>query len=324
MRRIIQIIFIAFFLGNVNAQSDYKVDTFTVVYDTLTDYNSLVKENIMAQEWFFLFDKEFDLGFDFPFFDKSFDKISFSSYGLGLFVDDLGPFNIYALDNDWDICDEPTSLNRIKYDYRYKFENENDKKVFKLEWRNVCLYRDGNMVKRSFNFQTWLWENGDVDVKIGSMLRGDTSVFIPGFGFNSGYNAGNIGLINTDDTKAIFYSGDYKAPNIQEGHPDDLLTIDNTVNIKTLPHEGFVIRFKKQTSSTSGIKDRKPFPNVVSDMMSIPSDFNYSEYRIYDLSGRELIKGTDRDIDVSLLQNGYYAIKLKDGAGVYTYKFLKQ
>ena len=69
----------------VSAQSDYKVDTFTMVYDTLTDYKSLVKENILAQEWFFMFDKEFDLGFDFPFFDTSFDKISFSSYGLGSF-----------------------------------------------------------------------------------------------------------------------------------------------------------------------------------------------------------------------------------------------
>jgi hypothetical protein len=308
----------------LRSQSEYKVDTFTVVYDTLTDYNSLVKENILAQEWFFLFDKEFDLGFDFPFFEKSFDKISFSSYGLGLFVEDLGPFNIYTLDNDWDICDEPTSLSKIKYDYRYKFETVNNKKVFKLEWRNVCLYRDGNMVKRSFNFQTWLWENGDLDVRIGSMLRGDTSVFIPGFGFNSGYNAGNIGLINTDDTKAIFYSGDYKYPNIQQGHPDDLLTIDNKVNITTLPHEGFVIRFKKQTSSLSETKLLKKFPNVIVDILSIPTDFSFSEYRIFDMSGREIKKGIDREIDLSFLQNGYYVIKLRDGAGIYSYKFVKQ
>jgi len=308
----------------LHAQSDYKVDTFTVVYDTLTVYKSIVKENILAQEWFFLFDKEFELGFDFPFFDKSFDKISFSSYGLGLFVDDFGWYNIYALDNDWDICDEPNTLSNIKYDYRYKHDTENGKKVFKLEWHNVCLYGLNSSKNRSFNFQTWLWQNGDVDLRFGKMLR-DTSIFIPGFGFNthSSYSAGNFGLVNTDDTKAIFYADDYLSPNILEGNPDEILFFGRST-IKTLPHEGFVIRFKKQTSSTSDVNSHKPFPNVVRDILSIPSDFKYSEYRIYDFSGKELLKGSDSEIHLSHLSSGYYVIKLSDGAGIYSYKFLRQ
>ncbi len=310
----------------LRSQSDYKVDTFTVVYDTLTDYNSLVKENILAQKWFFLFEKEFDLGFDFPFYDKSFDKISFSSYGLGLF-DTESPswYHLYTLDNDWDICDEPTSLNNIKYDYRYKFENENGKKVFKLEWHDVCLYGLNSTKNRPFNFQTWLWENGDVDLRFGDMIRGDTSIFIPGYGFNthSSLRAGNFGLVNTNDTKSIFYADDYLSPNILEGNPDEILYFGRST-IKTLPHEGFVIRFKKQTSSTNDARPTLPFPNVVGDILTISTDFPFSEYQIFDMSGREIKKGIDREIDLSFLQNGYYVIKLKDGAGIYSYKFVKQ
>jgi len=296
------------------------------VYDTLTDYNSLVKENILAQEWFFLFEKEFELGFNFPFYDKSFDKISFSSNGLGLFnTENPGWYHLYTLDNDWDICDEPSTLSNIKYDYRYKLDIENEKKVFKLEWHDVCLYGLNNSKNRSFNFQTWLWENGDVDLRFGPMLRGDTSIFIPGYGFNthSSYRAGSFGLVNTNDTKAIFYADDYLSPNILVGNPDEILFFGRST-IKTLPHEGFVIRFKKQTSSLSDPKQSIPFPNFIIDILTIPMDFSFSEYHIFDMSGREIRKGNQREIDLSTIQNGYYVIKLKDGAGIYSYKFVKQ
>jgi hypothetical protein len=130
-------------------------------------------------------------------------------------------------------------------------------------------------------------------------------------------------LVNTNDTKAIFYADDYLSPNILEGNPDEILYFGRST-LKTLPHEGFVIRFKKQISSTNDARPTKSFPNVVVDILTIPTDFPFSEFRIFDMAGREIKKGIDREIDLSFLQNGYYVIKLKDGAGIYSYKFVKQ
>ena len=326
MRRIIQIIFFAFFLSNVHAQSDYKIDTFTIQYDTLTEYKSIAIENLNNGEYWAVFDREMDLGFNFPFFNTNFDKADIESDAVFLFGGIRGWYNLYALDNNWHTCSEPESFQYARNDYRYKTEQVNGIDVFKIEWHDIAICETTwENATKPFNFQVWLWGNGNIDFITGSLNKTDTTIFKEGVGFiyEEGGNPGSIGIVNPENDYALFYSGMYDNPNILEGLPDSILFFGRAT-IKTLPHEGFVIRFKKQTSSTSDIKDRKPFPNVVSDMMSIPSDFNYSEYRIYDLSGRELIKGTDRDIDVSLLQNGYYVIKLKDGPGVYSYKFLKQ
>ena len=326
MRRIIQIIFITFYLSNVHAQSPYKIDTFTIQYDTLTEYKSIAIENLNNGEYWAVFDREIDLGFDFPFFNTNLDKADIDSDAVFKFSDIRGWYNLYALDNNWHTCSEPESFQYARNDYRYKTEKVNGIDVFKIEWHDIAICQSTwENATKPFNFQVWLWGNGNIDFITGLLNMTDTTIFKEGLGFiyEEGGNPGSIGIVNPENDYALFYSGMYDNPNILEGFPDSILYFDRAT-IKTLPHEGFVIRFKKQTSATSEIKDRKPFPNVVSDMMSIPSDFNYSEYRIYDLSGRELIKGTDRDIDVSLLQNGYYVIKLKDGPGVYSYKFLKQ
>ena len=332
MKRIIQIIFITFFLSHVYAQSDYKIDTFTIKYDTLTDYNSLAYESFLEGQLPLYFDHEFDLGFEMPYWDTLIRKINIDNEQIVLLEGSID-FNMMLLAGEWSIY-LPKKLNSdttFYSDYRYKNGMIDGEKYFVLEYRHVShnnFWYDKTQGERGdFNFQSWLWKNGDIEIRFGKMQTKDTTVFKDNFGLITEYdgqgywNAGLIGIDNYNGTKGIYYGGNYDNPKIF----NSALLLSNDIQpITTLPHEGFVIRFKKQTSSTSEIKDRKPFPNVVSDMMSIPSDFNYSEYRIYDLSGRELIKGTDRDIDVSLLQNGYYAIKLKDGAGVYTYKFLKQ
>lgn len=50
------------------AQSPYKIDTFTIHYDTFTDYNSIALENLKSGKFWAVFDREMELGFDFPFF----------------------------------------------------------------------------------------------------------------------------------------------------------------------------------------------------------------------------------------------------------------
>jgi hypothetical protein len=305
------------------AQSAYIIDTFTRQYDTLVKYNSIVIENFKKNKYWKSFDKEFTLDFEFPFFDRTYRKVSFLSEGLG-YVDDGGKyFSMYLLDNHWSTCDVPYSLKYVPYDYRYILEKENGKKVFKLEWHTICLYGEVDDI-RPFNFQVWLWENGNIDFITGKLNKSDTSVYKEGVGFIADmYYPGDIGIVNMDDTYCIFYTGDYKKPLIKEGAPETILHFGRSI-LLTLPHEGFVIRFKRQTTSTKEERILLPIPNIVTDALVIPEDIIYSQYQICDLNGTILMEGTERNICVSHLFNGIYFIRFKDGSGVYTYKFLKQ
>ena len=308
------------------AQSEYKIDTFTVQYDTLTDYKSIALENLNEGEFYAVFNREMELGFNFPFFNTAIDKADIQSDAVFSFSDIRGWFNLYALDNSWHTCSEPETLEYARNDYRYKTEKVNGIDVFKIEWHEVAICKTTwENATKPFNFQVWLWGNGNIDFITGYLNKTDTTIFKEGLGFiyEEGSSWGSIGIVNPENDYALFYSGKYDNPVILEGFPDSILYFNRTT-IKSLPHEGFVIRFKKQTSSTSDVNSHKPFPNVVRDILSIPSDFKYSEYRIYDFSGKELLKGSDSEIHLSHLSSGYYVIKLRDGVGIYSYKFLKQ
>ncbi len=318
-------IFAMFICNNTLAQSPYKIDTFTIQYDTLTDYNSIALENLNNGKYWAVFDREMELGFEFPFFNTNIEKVDVESDAVFSFDDTRGWFNLYALDNNWHTCSEPESFQYAKNDYRYKTEKVNGIDVFKIEWHEIAICETTwENATKPFNFQVWLWGNGNMDFITGSLNKTDTTIYKEGLGFiyEEGGNPGSIGIVNPENDYALFYSGLYDNPIILEGIPDSILYFERGT-IKSLPHEGFVIRFKKQTSSTTDAKPSIPYPNVVVDILTIPTDFPFSEYRILDMSGREIKKGIDREIDLSFLQNGYYVIKLKDGAGIYSYKFVK-
>lgn len=319
-------IYIVFSANFINAQSDYKIDTFTIKYDTLTEYHSLVLENLINQEDWFVFEKELEFGFNFPYFDKSYSKALISSDGVFFFGDILGWYHIYALDNNWHTCWDPDNFDYTPHDYRYKLDMVNGKNVFKIEWHDIAICQTSwETATRPYNFQVWLWENGNIDFITGALNTTDTTIFKEGVGFiyEEGGSPGSIGIVNPKYDYALFYSGYYNSPKILEGNPDSILYYGRGI-LRSLPHEGFVVRFTKQTSATQDIKIIKPIPNIVTHTLNIPEDIIFNRYTIYNANGTLIQSGDERNISTSHFHSGLYFICLTGSGGSHIYKILKQ
>ncbi|MCZ2102444.1 MAG: T9SS type A sorting domain-containing protein [Chitinophagales bacterium] len=324
MQKVVVLLFSGFLLifSNLSiAQSSYSIDTFTIQYDTLTDYNSIIVENYNSEFYVGWFERDYDLGFDFPFFDAEYSTAFFNSDGL-VAIGDGGWYSLYVYDADWRICGEPESLSYSSIDYRYKRDIEGDLRVFKMEWHDVaiCIYDDNDHSER-YNFQLWLWENGDIDMIAGKMPL-DTTIFKEGEGFfyTDSYKICGAAIVKPDDTYGISYGGNYRVPDILEGEPETIL-----VNVfKSLPHEGFVVRFKRQTTSTEDTKPTFTLPSLVRDELLIPYSFEFESYQMHDLNGTILGVGSDHDVSVSHLTPGMYILSFKRHDGVYNHKFVKQ
>ena len=115
------------------------------------------------------------------------------------------------------------------------------------------------------------------------------------------------------------------------------LTLNKTIDISTLPNgvynayllidlDGFTIQtanigtwtnnmnnlfysFEKTSLGIKEFSELKIFPNPTIDYIYLPIE---SQYTIYDLLGKELIKGKGNKIDLSDLTKGVYIAKIKD------------
>jgi hypothetical protein len=319
------IIFFALFLSfGIKSQSPYEIDTFTIKYDTLTNFNSIALENLNSNQFYLQFDREQEFGFDFPFFNEIHSKAEVIDSDGAFYFGVPGLYNIFALDFDWHLCSEPETRAFSKHDYRYVTEKEGDKNVFKLEWHDVAIcHNSWDNAVRPFNFQVWLWENGDIDVIFGKLNKSDTTIYKEGKGFfdQEGYPVGNVGIINSKNDYALFYAGLYDKPIILEGHPDSLF---GDFNIKSLPHKGFVISFKKMTSSIDGPSDDWfDLPTLVSGSFNFPQEFKIEQVSIYDLMGRKVLTSNQHEVDISGLQNGMYIVTWSNGKIMGSHKFYK-
>lgn len=321
------IVFTLLTYGGLKGQSPYQIDTFTIQYDTLTNFKSIALEYLNNNQYWLQFDREQDFGFDFPFFDEIHSKAEIMDSDGLFFFGTPGWFNIYALDFDWHLCSAPETREFSTHDYRYVTEKEGGKNVFKLEWHDVAIcHNSWENAVRPFNYQVWLWENGDIDVIFGEMNKSDTTVYKEGKGFfdQEGYPYGNVGIVNSKNDYALFYTGLYDKPIILEGHPDSILFFDRSV-LKSLPHEGFVIRFKKMTSSVDGPSDDWfDLPTLVSGSFSFPQEFKIEQVSIYDLMGRKVLTSNQHEVDISGIQNGMYIVTWLDGKMMRSHKFYKK
>jgi hypothetical protein len=314
--------------AEVFSQSYYEIDTFTLPYDTLNDYNSIVLENLNSGKFYAVFERDVELGFKFPFFEESYEKAFLKSDGLFYFGNGFGYFHIYALINDWHTCSEPEKNDYSSRDYRYKTDKVGNRSVFIIEWHDIALCKNSwNSVSYPYNFQVWLWDDGNIEIRFGKMNTTDKNIYIEGEGFildDFGPSKGDVGIINPQNDYCLIYSGLYDSPKIIEGHPDSVLVRGET-NLKSLPHEGFVIRFKKMTSSVDGPSDDWfDLPTLVSASFSFPQEFKIEQVSIYDLMGRKVLTSNQHEIDISGIQNGMYIMTWSDGKMMRSHKFYKK
>lgn len=324
---------IVFVSISARAQHEYQVDTFTTSYDTLTDYKSLVYELFIEGEFPGLFGQEFEFGFDMPYWDTVIHKISLDNEQIGL-LEGSKEYNMFLFAADWQIYN-PLQLSAdtsFYSDYRYKTGDVEGKKYFALEYRHVS-HNNWNRQKPQggsgdFNFQSWFWENGDIDIRFGKVRTTDTTLFLDNFGLittdengEGQWKAGIIGIENYTSTKGLYYTRNYDKPRLI--YSPFLLNELEINPITTLPHEGFVIRFKRQSSATQEPKKISFVPNIVTDELVIPEDINFSKYSIYTPNGQLLQEGTENHIATGQFATGYYFIRLVIGNGLHSFKFYK-
>ncbi|BAO76987.1 endonuclease [Winogradskyella sp. PG-2] len=70
----------------------------------------------------------------------------------------------------------------------------------------------------------------------------------------------------------------------------------------------------------------KLYPNPVNSILNIELDNDYVSYSIYNMIGKEILKGnlTNRKLNVNQLNSGVYIIKFSDGENIITERFIKK
>jgi hypothetical protein len=323
--KVIKLFLFLFIVINSKAQT-YNLEYFEAKYDTLVDYTSICNENALNGEIPFFFSQSFDFGFDFPFFDKSFNKVNLEDYSVGIFENSV-QYNFYLFACPWHVYYWANQLdyefgNPVNSDWRYKYDVINNKKVFIVEYRHVGPlvfdtkpkpYEGGDV-----NFQQWFWENGDVEVRFGDVLIDSTlfngAIIDP---FDSGLYALSLGIQNYENTIQIFVEGTIK--NFKT------VTFEEESSLDSLPRPNTGFRFRYLPLSTKELHQNDfRIQNPVTDRLYISTDIKTFSYELIDICGKSIAKGEDeREINVCSLIPGEYILSVKSNGIKYNKKFVK-
>jgi len=283
------------------------------------------------------------MGFEFQFFDETFDEISILEIGLGGSLstptsDDtfpfLTPYGADIIDRGYDFTiDEPSagSLSNISY----LLEGTEGNRILKIEWNNVGFYSeldDDNVSSDFTNFQLWLYE-GTNDIE---MRYGNNSITQPELSYDE-QTGSWIGLFERVGFDDETFQGETLA---LTGTPENAELVDITDNIDelvfldgTIP-EGTVYRFSRTNISATKNEinaslDITPFPNPVNTHLNLRMDdpsFQIESVAIHNLSGQLLqeVEYIQQPIDVSYLGANIYVLEIATTAGTVYRKMVKK
>ena len=310
------------------AQSEeYVIESFQGEYNELTEYESMVKIFLGDPLWEF----EFELDFQFPFYGEYYDRLIYLSEAWGAVTDneDLAFFLMdfsrgYAYDNPKDTVNIPS-------DVRFSHVQANSMQAFVIQYTKNRFFADPNSDEydTNMNFQLWFFENGVLEVHFGEMHMDENPIYSPGKGFfcyttDGGVDTSEVcgphmGISNPyDEEDGIALSGSYYDYEVT-GDIYDILTV--------LPPKGWIIRFKPKSV---GIFDPKPrdnqiaiSPNPASSFINIPEIGSF--VTMYDFSGRILYEGitNENKLNVSDYPSGIYCVKITSGGSSSVGKFYK-
>jgi hypothetical protein len=222
----------------------YQINYFQFTYDTLVDYNSVNIELALAGEEYYVWEKSFDFGFEFPFYHDTFNSVELSSNSVGFFPGSP-EYNLELFSGNYtiaDILDTPYLYSEM----RYVSTVANQLNALVVEFHNVYLFSEysDNGENHSINYQLWFYENGIIEVHIGQMDLNECSYYFPGegFSFDNEDPTGNIygpwiSINNNNFSESACFGGDHTNPSILY---DDY---DNCDVLTSIPPEGFVVQF---------------------------------------------------------------------------------
>lgn len=324
------LVFLQLALAIVCAGQSYEINHFQSNYDTIVNYNSVNIELGLAGEDPYYWEKNFDFGFEFPFFGDTFDNVFIDSDGLGSFP--ASPeYNLYLFAGSYiiaPILDTPYLHSEV----RYASTIVNQIKALVIEYHNVFVADeyDENGENHSISFQMWLYENGTIELHFGPIDLTQCSYYFPGqgFSFDNEDPTGNIygpwvSINNNDFSESACFGGDHSNPTIL--YDDDA----NCDVLTSIPPEGFVIQFLPDNISSVEKIDTES-ENIFhctghNGVIEILGDESkYKSCSVYDMMGRKIGYSTNSRFSINSSASQFLILVIEREFGQETHKlFLK-
>ena len=312
----------------VIAQSPgYMIESFQGVYTELDQYESIQSPTDFDIFW----EREFELNFQFPYYDSVYNRVIFVHDNWGAVTDDQD-FSLLLFEYTDFVCDEPFSPDpdSLTSDVRYANVTSNNMQAFVLQYTNNIFFFDiGNDdIDTYMNWQVWLFENGVMEIHFGEMHMDNNPIYEPGKGFFSYGNNGvdtseiygpRLSIANPkDESDAIALSGSYD---------DYEVSGDQYSVLNTMPPEGWIIRFKPKSAGLFEpdyqLSEVSISPNPANTYIEIPEPQSY--ITLYDFSGKIKYEGVPNEykLNIADLTPGLYFVRITSGNTSSIGKFFK-
>ena len=320
--------YFTFSYRQISAQSEgYTIESFQDEYTELSEYESMSK--IFGGDP--LWEYEFQLDFQFPFYGTTYDKLIYLSEAWGSVTHEEDEA-LYLMDYFGGYSYPPLEdTSNIESDVRFGHVEVSNMQAFVIQYTKMRFFADlfRDSLNTYMNFQVWFFENGVMEVHFGEMHMDSTPIYAPGKGFYCfdsfqgidtnevcGPHVGISNPYNIDDGIAV--SGSYD---------DYEVTSDIYDNLTVLPPAGWIIRFKPKSV---GIFEPKPrdnqiviSPNPASSFIQVPVPGN--KVTIADFSGKVVYEevSIENQVSISSLPAGMYFVKMDAGNGPVVGRFIK-
>ncbi len=324
--KIINLLFLQLALPVICAAQSYEINHFQSTYDTIIDYKSVNIELGLAGEDPYYWEKNFDFGFEFPFFSDTFDNVFIDSDGFGSFPES-SEYNLNLFAGIYTIApilDTPYLHSEV----RYTSTIVNQLKALVVEYHNVFVRYEYNKngENHSISFQMWFYENGTIELHFGPIDLSQCSHYFPGQGysFDNEDPVGNIygpwtKINNNDLSESACFSGDHSNPTIL--YDDDA----NCDVLTSIPPEGYVVQFLP--SNISAVEPLFPKSNNLfsctqsNGVIEIVGDERqYISCSVYDLMGRKIGYSTNSRFSINTDASQLYILVIEREYGQETHR----
>jgi len=328
MKRIFLIILQIAFVFAINAQS-YSINYFQSSYDTLINYNSVNIELGLAGEDPYYWEKTFDFGFDFPFYDEIFTEVNIDSDGVGYFPQSP-EYNLFMFAGSY-VIGEILDTSYLFSEVRYEILTSNNLEALVLEYHNVYVddEYDENGANHSINFQIWFYENGIIELRFGNIDLANCSYYFPGqgFSFDNQNPTGEIygpfiSINNNDISESACFFGNHLNPMTM--YDDD----DNCGVLTSIPPEGFVVQFSPTNIlSTNEIQNGTTCNFKVTQLnhglIKIYDELNsFKSCYVYDLMGREIKQSKQNEFHINFNSTQILIFQIEGECGREVHKLM--
>ncbi len=317
-----------FLLGvnNICQSQDYTIQHFQTSYDTLTDYQSVTKELVTEGEAWWVWERAFNFGFEFPFYGDTFSEVYIDNWAVGYFPESP-EYNVYLFGAYYTIADilDTTNWNTayLNSEVRYAYKSVNDIKALVIEYHNVYVREeyDENGANHFINFQTWFYENGIIEIHFGPIDLANCTHYYPGQGFSHvDHIEGEIygpwvEINNFDFSKSAYFFGDHSDPGILY----DVSFGDADV-LTSIPPSGYVVQFLPSSLSTT--KDMK---NELSNKFYVTQHDGtfmltdklgcFKGCELYDIVGRKIGESNEVEFNITSALPQIVFIYIKSDCG---------